>query len=440
MPRLHGAARLDSCSTRGANPQSRAALITGVHNRGMAPWVALALATLAHALGSFSALSVAPLTPFLVDALDLSRAQVGLLLPAAYLGGVAMSVPAGWLTDRAGVRAALAGGLGVIGVMIALAARADGLLALLGWLVLAGFGFSVLNPATGKAVVEWFPPRRRGVAMGIKQTGLTLGGVAGALVLPPLAAAMDWRHALAAAGVTSVACALVVALAYPRHALRVAAAPRDPARLRELPQFLRRPGVLVVLLCGLALSMAQSSLLGYLALYGRDVFGLSAVEAARLLALAQLGGTGSRLAWGVVSDRLFQSRRRPGIVISAALATGSFALLAAGPRWPAPMTALLAVAAGAAAFGWVGLYFTLVAEVGGARYAGLLTGVAVMFSWSGVLVGPPLFGAILQATGWRTPWLVLAAIVLAVALVLPRPRPLVQRDLDGTRVASAPPP
>jgi ACS family hexuronate transporter-like MFS transporter len=404
-------------------------------------WVALALATSAHALGSFSALAVAPLTPFLVDGLQLTRAQVGLLLPAAYFGGVVMSLPAGWLTDRVGVRASLAAGLAVIGLMVALASLADGLGSVLGCLVVAGFGFSVLNPATGKAVLDWFPPRRRGVAMGIKQTGLTLGGVVGALVLPPLAAASDWRHALAVAGFTSVACALVVAFAYPRAPVVRATRPADAGQLRELPQFLRRPGVIVVLACGFALSMAQSSLLAYLTLYGREVLGLSSVEAARLLALAQIGGTGSRLAWGVVSDRFFQSRRRPGIVLSAMLAVVSFTLLAAGAWLPTAMIALLAITAGAAAFGWVGLYFTLVAELGGARYAGLLTGVAVTFSWSGVLVGPPVFGALLQGTGgWVTPWLVLAGVAGVVALVLPRPRPLVQRDLDGIQVATTPPP
>jgi sugar phosphate permease len=407
----------------------------------MAPWVALALATLAHALGSFSALAVAPLTPFLLDALHLTRAQVGLLLPAAYLGGVAMSLPAGWLTDRAGVRATLASGLTVIGLMVALASIADTLGGILVCLVGAGFGFSVLNPATGKAVLDWFPPRRRGVAMGIKQTGLTLGGVGGALLLPPLAATSDWRHALVVAGVTSVVCALVVVLAYPRRRVARVAVAHDRARLGELPQFLRRPGVLVVLACGFALSMTQSSLLAYLTLYGREVLSLTAVEAARLLALAQVGGTASRLAWGMVSDRFFQSRRRPGIVVSAGIAVASFALLAIGPWLPIPMIALLALSAGGAAFGWVGLYFTLVAELGGARYAGLLTGVAVTFSWSGVLVGPPVFGAIAQVTGgWPTPWLVLAVIALVVAIVLPRPQPLVQRDLDGTHVASTPPP
>src|SRR5512132_819254 len=134
----------------------------------MSPWAALALLTLAHGAGAFAVLAVAPLAPFLVDALHLSRVEAGFLLPAAYLGGVLMSLPAGWLTDRLGVRLTLSGGLGVIAVMIALAGLAPGLHLFLACLVLAGFGFSVLNPATGRGIVEWFAPRRRGAAMGVK--------------------------------------------------------------------------------------------------------------------------------------------------------------------------------------------------------------------------------------------------------------------------------
>jgi ACS family hexuronate transporter-like MFS transporter len=393
------------------------------------PWAMLALVTLAHALGAFSALAVAPLAPFLLDALHLTRAQVGLLLPAAYFGGVVMSLPAGWLTDRAGVRATLAGGLALIGAMVALASLVTTFTGLLGCLVLGGFGFSVLNPATGRAVIDWFAPRKRGVAMGIKQTGLTLGGVLGALVLPPVAAAQSWRDALVAAGVVALVCALVVALAYRPSPAHAPSGPLDPARLRELPSFFKRRGVVLVLVCGLALSMTQSSLLAYLALYGREALALSSVEAARLLAFAQAGGAIARFAWGIISDRFHDSRRRPGIVASATLALASFAALAMAPAFPTIVVALIAVAAGMAAFGWVGLYFTLVAEIGGARYAGLLTGVAVMFSWSGVLVGPPLFGALLQTTThWTIPWLLLAGVGLAVALVLPRPAQLVQRS------------
>jgi MFS transporter, ACS family, aldohexuronate transporter len=395
----------------------------------MSRWSVLALVTVAHALGALSVLSVAPLSPFLLDAFELSRAQVGLLLPAVYLGGVMMSLPAGWLTDRLGVRLTLGGGLLLIGALVMAASWTRSVPALLGALVVAGFGFSVLNPSTGKAVVEWFPPRGRGLAMGIKQTGLTLGGLTGALTLPPLALGFGWREAFAAAGAVSVVAAALVLAAYRTPAAAVSAPPTAWPRLAELSVFMRRPGVIVVFVSGLALSTAQSSVLAYLALYAKDTFAVSAVAAGQVLALAQLGGTGARLAWGAASDRFFGGRRRPGVIASAVLGSVAYALFALGPKLPAAGIVPLAILAGAGAFGWVGLYFALVAEIGGARYAGLLTGVAVAFAWSGVLVGPPMFGLLLGSTGSYTwPWLTLAIIAILVAITLPQLKPLVQRE------------
>ena len=220
----------------------------------MSRWAVLALVTLAHALGALSVLSVAPLAPLLLEAFTLTRAQVGLLVPAVYLGGVLMSLPAGWLTDRLGVRFTLALGQLLIGVMVLAAAGADGLSAVLALLVLAGCGFSVLNPASGKAVLEWFPPRGRGLAMGFKQTGLTLGGLTAALTLPPLAVAHGWRFALAVAGTVSLVSSALVALVYRTPAGQAVTAatdrPRVPARLVPGPSsdgsggapWRRRPG------------------------------------------------------------------------------------------------------------------------------------------------------------------------------------------------------
>jgi MFS family permease len=395
----------------------------------MSRWPILALVTLAHAFGALSVLSLAPLSPFLLEALHLGRAQVGLFLPAVYLGGVLMSLPAGWLTDRLGVRLTLGGGLLVIGGFVIAAALAPSLPALLGALVGAGFGFSVLNPSSGKAVIEWFPPRGRGFAMGIKQTGLTLGGLTAALMLPPLALSLGWRHALATAGALSVVAAALVLAIYRTPGAPTATPSTSWPRLAELGVFMRRPGVIIVFLSGLALSIAQSSVLAYLALYAKETFAVSAVAAGQILALAQLGGTGSRLAWGAISDRVFGGRRRPGVVVSALLGAAAYALFALGAELPTAAAAPLAVLAGAGAFGWVGLYFALVAEIGGARYAGLLTGVAVAFAWSGVLVGPPVFGLLLEWTGaYMWPWLTLAVVAVLVAATLPRLKPLVQRE------------
>jgi MFS transporter, ACS family, hexuronate transporter len=152
------------------------------------------------------------------------------------------------------------------------------------------------------------------------------------------------------------------------------------------------------------------------------------VTAAQFLALAQVGGTLSRVAWGVTSDRSFGGRRRPGVVASAAIGGVAYALLALGALLPLPLMVPLALVAGAGAFGWVGLYFALVAEIGGPRYAGLLTGAATACSWSGTLIGPPIFGVLLEVTGAYTlPWLVLTAVAGVVVITLPRLAPLVQR-------------
>src|SRR3989442_10976028 len=124
----------------------------------MSRWAVLVLVTLAHAFGALAVLSVASLSPFLLDALHLSRAQVGLLLPAVYLGGVLMSLPAGWLTDRLGVRVTLRVGQAVIGVLVLVAALAGSLRTLLACLVLAGFRFSGLHPPPGQTGVAGVSP------------------------------------------------------------------------------------------------------------------------------------------------------------------------------------------------------------------------------------------------------------------------------------------
>ncbi len=391
-------------------------------------WHALALVTGAFALSAMSALAVAPLAPLMRDALELSRAQVGLFVPAVYLGGVLMALPAGWLVDRLGVRATLALGQLLTGASVVLAAASSTVPLMLVCLIVAGFGFAVVNPATSRAIIDWFPPLRRGVAMGIKQTGLTLGGIAGALLLPPLAVEVGWRQALAGSGAAAIGSAVLVALVYRRPAHVRAHVAAEPPRLAELATLMRRPGVLVLFTCGFALAIGQASVLAYVALFVRDEFAATAIVAGQALALAQVGGAVSRLGWGFVSDWYFGGRRRVGVIITAVGAALAYVGFALGDRVPWSFALLLALVAGAGAFGWVGLYLTLVAEIGGARHAGLLTGVAVMFTWSGVLVGPLVFGLALDATGgYAVPWLLLAMIAAASAVSLGRLRPLVQR-------------
>jgi MFS family permease len=51
---------------------------------------------------------------------------------------------------------------------------------------LAGAAGASVNSASGRAVMQWFPAHERGLALGVRQTAIPLGGLIAAVVLPML--------------------------------------------------------------------------------------------------------------------------------------------------------------------------------------------------------------------------------------------------------------
>jgi len=383
-------------------------------------WFLLTVLTVAYGMGAFGMLGVSPLTPSLVEGFQLTRLQVAFIVPSVYVGGLLFSLPAGRLADRWGVRPTFLGGLALGAGGLALAGAAPAFSLFLVCLFLAGIGWSVVNPVLGKAIVDLFPVRERGVAMGIKQMGLTVGGVISALVLPRVAAAWSWRAAIAVCALTMGA----PVLASWRTLSPLAAARAEGTAVVGAPRadnwwWLRRPPLLTLFGAGLALGMVQSAVLAYLPLYGVEVLGLGAVAAGGLVAAAQAGGAAARVGLGAASDRWLGGRRPPWLVVSSLIGAAVFASYAMRPTLDGVTAAALAFAAGIGAHGWVGVYFIASAEAGGPRQSGLLSGVSFAAIVVGLLAGAPCFGGILQATdSYRAAWGAFAALSVLVAVVM----------------------
>jgi MFS family permease len=136
-----------------------------------------------------------------------SLPRAGLLVSAPIAGTTVGLVFAGTAADRYGERWVLGVGLAVAGAFVLGAASAHGLGGRAALLV-AGGAFASTAQATSGRLVLRFPARRRGIAMGIRQTAQPLGVVLAALVLPQLAhggtsrafAAVTERAGPAAAG------------------------------------------------------------------------------------------------------------------------------------------------------------------------------------------------------------------------------------------------
>ena len=287
------------------------------------------------------------LAPALRDRYDLSLTQIGVVLAAGGIGVLVTLLPWGLAADRIGERAVLVAGLGTCGLLLVATAYAPGFLSLVVLLGLAGGAGAGVSSASGRAVMHWFGSEERGLALGIRQTAIPLGGLVSAVVLPQLGleAAFIFLGALCLGGA-------VVGLAVVREAGAGEEAERSLASVlgnRRLWRVCLASGLLVV---------AQSALIGFAVLFLHDERGFSTGEAAAVLAVVHVLAAALRIGagrWSDVVGTRVVPLRRVGIAVF-----GAVSLAAALVSAPAAVLLPALVAAAALSMAWNGLSFAAV--------------------------------------------------------------------------------
>lgn len=177
-------------------------------------WLILGVLFLARAVIAFQFQSIAAVSQFLVTDLALDYAQLGLLVGAYMLPGIAISVPGGILGARFGDKRVVLCGLALMvagGIMTALAGQYG--LALTGRVV-SGIGAVLLNVLLAKMANDWFAGREIVLAMAILVTSWPLGIGVALAVEPQLAALQSWPLAIHATTLVSAIAFVLVATAY----------------------------------------------------------------------------------------------------------------------------------------------------------------------------------------------------------------------------------
>jgi len=380
-------------------------------------------------------LSVAPVAPFLKAELDLSETQIGLLVSFFYAGAALASLPSGTLTDSLGVKKVLVAGQFITGIFLMLVVFAGSYYLMLPGMLLAGLGYGTINPVSTKGIMEWFPEKMRALAMGLKQTGVTVGGALSAALLPGAALMWGWRAAVLAccAFLFSMGCLALLAYQNPPKSEAPAAVVSKPSRRYD--EILRNRTILGLSLSCMVLSAAQLSLITYLVTYFYEQLGFSVIAAGGMLALAQAGGTVGRVVWGTIGDLLFTGRKKPvmvAVTVLAALTTWLLALCT--PTTAYPLLAVLVTAAGFATIGWNALFLIIIGQQAGEKLAGTATGLSLVFIFSGIIAGPPAFGLLLDLTGsYRVAYTVFAVLLGLSALSMAFLRIQDRREAPGSR-------
>ena len=390
----------------------------------MSNWLPLLATLFIQAMVAMALLTLPVMAPVAAKALGVSPALVGVYVAITYAGAMFASLTSGTTVSRLGPIRVSQLGLMLCALGLCLCAvpwlPAIGLGALL-----IGLGYGPITPASSQILARTTPPAQMALVFSIKQTGVPVGAMMAGAIVPSLMLGIDWQWSLV---VVAMACIVSAALSQPlREALddlRQASLTFEMSTLTTpLRMVLGHRALSTMAACSFMFSMVQMSLTTYLVTYLHDDLAYGMVSAGLLLSVTQMGGIGGRIAWGLVADRWLGAQKTLALlaILMASSALATALLMPTLPLWG--IWAILLVF-GASAIGWNGVYLAEVARQAPEGKASVATGGTLTFTFLGVVIGPPLFGALSSAFGtYRAGFLALVITSSLCAWVLYRLKP-----------------
>lgn len=397
-------------------------------NRENYRWAILAAATFAQICACLFIQGIGAISVFIQEDLSLSGTQVGMLMSAIQLVPVVGLVVAGELLDKFKEPVVIAGGALILALGLFGASLATSFTSLVIFLLIVGAGYSTAQPGGSKSVAVWFPTDQRGLALGIRQSGIPLGGAIAAGLLPSLSLIWGWQAAALAGALFSLLGATIFVVFYRApHTKKdqsadegkqeVNSSQRVISALATRVSMLRERAIIKIMVSGVALISVQTGIIVFFVHYLNEETSLAIHESLLALIVAQAAGILGRITLAAWSDKTRQSRSFSITICILGVSTGlislTFATLA-----PFPVILIMAAWLGYFGFGWYGPWVTYITEVAPPEKTGFVLGAAMSVNQVAVIVSAPMFGAVRDITGsYLFGWIALAVLCIVTATV-----------------------
>jgi MFS family permease len=361
--------------------------------------------------------------------IPLTKTQTGFIFSAFAYPYLLFQVSGGWVADRFGPRRALT----VCGIIWAVATIMTGLayslVSLFAARVLLGFGEGATFPTATRAMADWTPKSRRGMAQGITHAFSRLGNSLTPWLVATLIAAISWRGSFFVVGVISLVWVLAWGLYFRNDPRRHKAITKE--ELATLPPYnvrkeqaevpwkrlgVRMIPVIVVFCYGWTLWL----FLSWIPSFFKNQYHMDLQNSALFASAVFLSGVFGDILGGIVSDKLLESTKNLNVarrnlvsvmmvlccvsmipilftnnivIVVLALSAGFFcAEFTIGPMWAIPMDIA-------------------------PKFSGTASGMMNTGSALAAIVSPLVFGYIVDRTGnWIWPFMGSMALMLVGAV------------------------
>lgn len=351
-------------------------------------WGRLGVTLLIATIGNVGMWSIIIIMPAIQTEFGIDRAGAAFPYSTTMIGFALGNFLIGRAVDRLGVTVALSGAAVTIAVGYVLASLSSTVQMLTALQLLIGFGTAASFGPLIADISHWFI-RRRGIAVAIAASGNYLSGAIWPLLLGGLLADTSWRVLYLALAVVTLVTVIPLSLLLRRKVPPEVDVPGVAARITPraisfTPIQLQWLLAIAGIGCCVAMSMPQVHIVSFCV----DL-GYGPAVGAEMLSLMLMGGVVSRLASGLLADRL-------GGVVTLLIGSGLQCLALFLYLPTAGMTSLYLVSLvfGLSQGGIVPSYAVIVREYMPAREAGGRVGFVMMATIFGMALG-----------GWMSGWI-----------------------------------
>lgn len=348
--------------------------------------------------------------------LGLSVSQIGLGVSAFFLLSAIAATPAGRLVERTGPRRGLqaAGAMSVIS--LAGMGGSPSYLWLLVFLGAGGAGNAIAQVSSNLLIARQVPTSRQGLAFGLKQAAVPAATLLGGLAVPAIGLTIGWRWAFLGGAVLAL--------------VQLPFIPDTSQDSFDLPSKKTNRGTnmnlvsLIVLASAAALGAMAANALGAFFVDSSVTSGVDEATAGLSFAAGSAAGLVMRVWAGWMADRRASGKL---LAVSVLLFVGALGYLMLATRINALVlpAAMLCFGGG---WGWPGL-FNLAVVTQNRFMPALATGITHTGAFTGGILGPLVFGFIVEKTSYAFGWAVASGWTLLAILGVLLARRMILKSL-----------
>jgi MFS family permease len=378
------------------------------------PWMVLVVVFLGGMAATLSQFEVPPVLPVLMKSFSVDLTAASSLMSVFAVTGAVLALPAGYILQRIGARTAGAVAIGAVAAGGVIGALAGTFKTLLLGRAIEGLGLGLISVVAPTVIALWFPPESRGIPMGIWAMYVPLGGVVMFNIAPALAGWGGWRTVWWFGTAISF-----FAFAAYRVFIRLPASPAGDhdsqivASLHDTDEraAATRRTIWLLALSWFLFNITVGSLATFYPTFLVSTRAYSLSEAASLASLLLLATLIASPIAGTVSDRL--RSRKIVFTVGTLILSGAWLFPFVVYNWQIPILLILIGFVAAAVPTTV---FAAVPEVmGRADLVGWGMAILALGQNLGFVVGPAVFGLLVQAWGWAGAGYACVPITLAAA-------------------------